>query len=108
VPVYAWQLMQEVALYHEYVVFETDSYWWSIEKQDDGVWLQMSKSFAFVADTFQGEKRAGWFRGRNLNRRVAAASHTVDEILRNYGDDSYYHFVNDNCQDFARAVYLYA
>jgi len=100
--------MHEVALYHEYVVFDTKSYRWSIEKQPDGVWLQMSKSFALVADKFQDEKRAGWFRGKELFRGVASASHTVDEILWKYGDDYHYDVLTDNCQHFAEAVYLYA
>ena len=56
-------------LRHEYVVFETKKYWWSIEKMahNGSVWIQRSPSFSSVAAWFRGEERIQfWWRIGNI------------------------------------------
>ena len=38
----SWQLTN-VFLFHAYVVLETDRFWWSIEKNDEGITIQREK-----------------------------------------------------------------
>ena len=38
----SWQLTN-LYLFHAYVVLETNDYWWSIEKNDEGITIQRAK-----------------------------------------------------------------
>ena len=45
-------------LYHRYIVFKTeDGYWWSIEKNDEGLTMQRGKSLEDVRDNYRQELR---------------------------------------------------
>ncbi|XP_075239584.1 uncharacterized protein LOC142335113 [Convolutriloba macropyga] len=52
--------LTSMVLRHEYVVFETEYYWWSIEKSSDkngAIIIQRSSAFDAVASKFRGKDR---------------------------------------------------
>ena len=52
--------LTSMVLRHEYVVFETEYYWWSIEKSSDNngaIIIQRSSAFDAVASKFRGKDR---------------------------------------------------
>nr|CAH0113074.1 unnamed protein product [Daphnia galeata] len=42
---------------HDFILFETDKWWWSIEKNDAGVTIQRSKHIEYVRDRYRRAKR---------------------------------------------------
>jgi hypothetical protein len=44
-------------VHHAYIVFKTQSWWWSIEKNDAGITIQRSKKIEFVRDKYHRTKR---------------------------------------------------
>uniref|UniRef100_A0A7M6DNU9 Uncharacterized protein n=1 Tax=Clytia hemisphaerica TaxID=252671 RepID=A0A7M6DNU9_9CNID len=46
-----------VIMYHAYVVMETNTHWWSLEKNSENLVLQRSKTLEYVKDYCQGKKR---------------------------------------------------
>ena len=43
------QLTQQL-LYHAFVVYETDEWWWCVEKNTEGITIQRSKKLSYVKD----------------------------------------------------------
>ena len=64
-PLSEYQLTALIA-YHRYIVFQTaDGYWWSIEKNDEGLTMQRGKTCAEVRDNRRQEPRLeGLHKGR--------------------------------------------
>eukprot|EP00117_Sycon_ciliatum_P034316 scpid86226/ scgid26215/ len=56
-PIYSWQLTSFL-LYHAFVVFQTDCWWWSIEKDAEGLTLQRSKNRHEVVNKRRCQSRA--------------------------------------------------
>jgi len=93
--------------YHAYVIIETKNWWWSIEKNSEGVTLQRSKHCTKVGDEYRRQRRRGPF----IKVREAAAGRgtsitdLIDFIWRKNLLASPYNFLFDNCKYFAAAVF---
>lgn len=109
-PLNSWQ-MSKFVLHHAFIVFETNKWWWSIEKNDAGVTLQRSKDIEYVRDKYRRTKRTtGIFTGITLEKE-ARGSTTLNELInhiysRNYLNQDY-HFLDNNCQHFAEKIYQF-
>jgi hypothetical protein len=80
-PLYGWQIMQNL-LHHAYIVFKTQSWWWSIEKNELGVTIQRSKKFEFVRDKFRRQDRTtDLFGGGIICEKKFKGSHTLQELI---------------------------
>jgi hypothetical protein len=99
--------------HHAFVVFETDKWWWSIEKNDVGVTIQRSKKFEYVRDRYRRAKRTtGLFgmSGITLEKK-SSGSHTLNELidhiyLKDYLNEEY-DLLENNCQHFAQKIWLF-
>jgi hypothetical protein len=99
-------------LHHAYIVFETDRWWWSIEKNELGVTIQRSKKLKFVRDKFRRQDRTTDLFGGGIQcEKKYKGSHTVKELIfhiyvKNYLNKDY-DVVNKNCKDFAEKIYQF-
>ena len=57
VSLFGWQL-SNLIMYHAFVVIHTNEWWWSVEKNTEGITIQRSKKKMFVQDFYRGIKRA--------------------------------------------------
>ena len=55
-PLYGIQL-SSVFLHHAFVVFKTEHWWWSIEKNSEGITIQRAKKIKNVRDKYRQERR---------------------------------------------------
>ena len=100
---YWWQLTQAF-LFHTFIMFETNDWWWSVEKNDNGVFVQRSKHQWAVRDRLAGEKRP---------RVTQVASDTSTYTVRDFvvalaETDSLkrkYSLLFNNCKDFAKEIF---
>ncbi|KAH3801658.1 hypothetical protein DPMN_155316 [Dreissena polymorpha] len=102
-----WWQITYFYLYHMFVVFETDKWWWSIEKSSDGITLQRSKYPAAVYYL--------------LRKEIRPLRHTMKTMKSDYGTSSVhgliawlyhndeintrYHYIKYNCKHFATDVF---
>jgi len=90
---------------HLFIVFETDHYFWSIEKQTDGITIQRSTELSAVRDRYRrlprrkGIKTIMHDRGRFTVHKLIEGLYDRKELRRPY------HWFKSNCQHFANAVF---
>ena len=105
-PLYDWQIMEGL-MYHAFIVLETDQWWWSIEKNDEGITIQHSKYLEFVKERYRREKRTTPINerkhdsGRMKMLDLVNWLYEKDELNQGYRFDIR-HF---NCQGFAKRVF---
>ena len=104
VSLFGWQL-SNLLMYHAFVVIHTNKWWWSVEKNTEGITIQRSKEKMFVQDFYRENKRP--------------SSCTLLEEESGYGElmDIFEWFYNtcqlhqeynlyfSNCKDFANALF---
>ena len=56
VPLY-WMQVTNLLFYHAYIVLKTSAWWWSIEKNSEGITLQRSKLISAVVDKYRRKVR---------------------------------------------------
>lgn len=110
-PLYGWQLMKNL-LHHAFIVFETDKWWWSIEKNELGVTIQRSKEIEFVRDKFRRQDRTTDLFGGGIKcEKKYKGSHTLQELISHIYKQNYlnedYNVVSNNCKDFADKIYQF-
>ena len=110
-PLYGWQLMQNL-LHHAFIVFETDQWWWSIEKNELGVTIQRSKDIKYVRDKFRRQDRTTDLFGGGIQCvKKSKGSHTLQELIDRIYTKDYlnenYHLIENNCKDFAGTIYQF-
>ena len=44
--------LTQMVFNHQFVVYETDEWWWSVEKNSEGITIQRSKKLGFVKDRY--------------------------------------------------------
>lgn len=103
-PLKSWQLTC-FFFYHSFIVFETNNYWWSIEKNSEGITIQRSFNLETVRDKHRH------------TQRVLPIKHVKDDSARKnlkdlinwlYNEDELnntYNVLLSNCQTFAKRVY---
>lgn len=103
-PLFEYQITT-LTMYHLFIVFETRQWWWSIEKNSEGITIQRSKSLSDV---------------KSKNRQKSRGSHislvkedkgrrSVEDLIRwLYNENELnkrYHYVSSNCKTFAKRVF---
>ena len=108
VPLGEWQLT-DALLYHVFVMFETEKYCWTIEKNSEGITIQRSEKFKAVVNNYRQEKRCKteyWKpeliiqdKGRLTMTEVVNFLHSNDFLNQKYS------LASSNCKDFAKAFF---
>jgi hypothetical protein len=108
-PLNSWQIGKGV-MYHAFIVFRTKSWWWSIEKNDEGVTIQRSKEIEHVRDKYYRVKRQeSWTTKIAMKKSKIVNNKTVKQFFEhvyeaNYVDEEY-GVIQNNCQQFADKIY---
>eukprot|EP00117_Sycon_ciliatum_P032627 scpid96906/ scgid25261/ len=100
-------------LYHSYIVFETDSGWWSIEKSSDGLTIQRSAHKAGVRNFYRGRLRTGLTEGISPGHVVKDAINESRQTLSCLlwflrGSELVarpYNLITHNSKDFTRELF---
>ena len=61
-PLSSWQL-RKMVWKHTFIVLETNAWWWSLEKNTQGITLQRDLSLEAVRDRYRQQQRTTGFRG---------------------------------------------
>ena len=107
-----WQITQ-LLFNHQFVVLETTKWWWSIEKDDARILIQRSKKLEDVRDFvdtikdgkhFMRDRRTpvcqlSYDKGRKSMKDLIDFLYNTDELNLKY------HFLDDNCKDFAKRIF---
>lgn len=102
-----------IFLYHQYVIFKTDTWWWTIEKNSECIVIQRSKYRDNVKKNFGRESR-DWYVYTITEGKTRIGQRNVGELiqwlLRKDELNNEYHYLIRNCQHFAVAVakFLYS
>jgi hypothetical protein len=112
-PFYGWEIMQQLLLHHAFIVFETDKWWWSIERNELGVTIQRSKKIEYVRDKYRRSDRASAdLFGNGIQcekkcerRRSTTVKELIDHIYRKDYLNQDYDSGNNNCRHFADKIY---
>jgi hypothetical protein len=103
-----FRILNSVA-YHAYVVFKTDQWWWSIEKNNESVILQRSKKIEFVRNHCIRNKRHEQILNGVTCTKQKKVNSTVEDLIRHIHTEGFlnedYHLLNNNCQEFADNIY---
>ena len=91
--------MAMAILYHAYVVYETDSYWWSIEQNAEGLTVQRSKTIEPVRRWYRQELRRG-----SPDLLIQDSGRKTLEDVANFLNKPY-SGTNNNCKDFSKAFF---
>eukprot|EP00117_Sycon_ciliatum_P047284 scpid93226/ scgid33786/ len=106
-PLVPW--LPEMGLfYHEFIVFQTKNWWWSIEKNSEGVTLQRSKQRGRVL-LYRGKTRGDSVEQTHITTLASDSVYPLQEFVGLlYCSDvvgSQYNLPFNNCQSFASTVY---
>jgi len=97
--------LTQMLLNHQFVVFETDGWWWSVEKNSDGITIQRSKKLEFVRDRYRRDLRpTPIIRMKQDNGRRTMAD-LVDYLWRKDELNKKYNLATDNCKHFAKRIF---
>jgi hypothetical protein len=100
-------------LHHAFVVFGTDKWWWSIEKNDNGITIQRSKKIEYVRDKYRrNDRKTGLFGMSGIKlKKKRAGSHTLRKLFKHIYKNDYlnetYDVLENNCQHFADKIWLF-
>ena len=109
-PLNDWQLT-EMYMYHAFVVFETEKWWWSIEKNEENVTIQRSKKIEYVRDKYRRHNRPTVYvaHGQLGHKLSAKGKGSVQDLVNFLWMKDHvregYNFLFANCKYFARDVF---
>ncbi|XP_037036017.1 uncharacterized protein LOC119074136 [Bradysia coprophila] len=92
--------------HHKFIICRTSTDWYySIEKNTKGIYIQRGGSLSRVRDYFLGEERSGISSNSSAFNEMISSSTTIKDIVRWIYESSQldqpYHVIQSNCQDFA-------
>ena len=94
-----------VILYHAFVLLETTSGWfWSVEKNDEGVFVQRSKNLFAVREFLRHKERPSIINVIS-DSSVMPMRKFVHELWMSNAITSEYNIVSNNCKHFAKDVF---
>jgi hypothetical protein len=111
-PLMAWQLTDFI-LHHLFIVFRTQSKWWSIEKNSEGLTIQgcqeSNDNCVAVRDQYRQSPRVGNFKKKLTKLKSAKGKRTVQELIDWLDEERWlyreYNWLSSNCQHFGKAVF---
>ncbi|XP_078347406.1 uncharacterized protein LOC144632600 [Oculina patagonica] len=103
-PIFKWQLTQ-LFLNHQFVVLETDNWWWSIEKNGQEILIQRSKNLSWVRDYEQRELRITPIVEMSYDIGRKSMKDLIEFLYRKNELSTIYHWIDDNCKAFAKRLF---
>ena len=102
--------LSNVLLYHSFVVYETKSWWWSIEKNSEGITIQRGYKLSSVKDNYRQKPRKTtllWWKPIELIHDTGRK--TIGELVdflaaKNVLNDRY-DLTLANCKHFAKILF---
>ena len=93
-------------LYHAFVVFKTERFWWSVDTNADGVTVQRATSFDAVSTSYRQKRRTA-------QKLVLVKSDPGRKTVRQLFDEAErrklltdsFKFLSDHCKHFANGVF---
>ena len=104
VSLYGWQLTNMI-MFHAFVLIETDKWWWSIEKNSEGITIQRSKKLKFVKDCYRRESRPSKCILLEEDGCHYDLMELIDWLYLSDQLNKRYDLYNNNCKHFAAAVF---
>jgi len=99
----------KVAFKHTYMVLETDQWWWSLEKNNEGLTLQRSKKLEAVRDRYRQAERTEGVRGISKEKEGSTGKMELMSLIKwLWYEDCLrqpYHWLESNCQHFTKKVF---
>lgn len=105
-PLFSWQWTASI-LYHAFIVLETNDWWWSIEKNSEGLTIQRSKKLEYVRDCYRRRKRLQSVTCYDGDEGRMSLHVLIDWLVANNELSQNYHWIDDNCMHFATRVFDY-
>jgi len=103
-PLYSYQLTDSL-LFHAFVVFETETWWWSIEKNNQNVTIQRSKKLDSVLHNYQRIQRIGPVKVVMKARGRGSVRDLIDTLWRKNLLIKSYDVMGESCKFFAVTVF---
>ena len=100
VPLSNLQLTQFL-LYH----MLTENCWWSIEKNDEGITIQRSKSLRAVRERYRQRNRNFDIKCMKKDAGSSSVKGLIDWLWANAELEDEYHLLESNCQHFGKKVF---
>ena len=99
-----WLQLTYFIFYHMFILFKTKSYWWTIEKNSQGITIQRSKHRDAVEKRYRCEDRL------HVKRKEIKSGHCnvydlIGWLYKSNELNREYHFWKSNCQHFGNAVF---
>ena len=96
-------------LFHAFVILQTRHFWWSIDKNTDGITVQRSKSFQAVSQLYRQKFRTNQklilVKGDEGSVTLRQLFHAIYQ--KNLFSNSF-KFLTDHCKQFAYSVFQLA
>ena len=92
-------------LSHVFMVLDTDKWWWSIEKNDEGVTIQRSKYIEYVRDKYRRKSRPEPITKVKSDTGRRTMKHLISFLYRKDELHKKYNVLTENCQDFAKRIF---
>ena len=108
-PLYRWQ-RSKYFIHHAFIVFKTDKWWWSIERNGEGVTIQRSQHLENVRDKYQfnGNRIVSERNGIELIKTAPGPVNiTVEELMDRLwkGKQMNLDYKEKNDKQFANYIY---
>ena len=103
-PIWGWQWSHNY-LAHKFIVLETDKWWWSIEKNAEGITIQRSKKLGYIKDRYRRNLRPKpvdemkWDIGQRTMKELVEFLYKEDELHKRYN------VFSQNCKHFAERIF---
>ena len=92
-------------LYHMFIVFETEDWWWSIEKNDEGITIQRSKSVRAVRDKYRQTMRNSGISSIEQDGGRKSVNDLIEWLWKENELNDEYNILLSNCQHFGTKVF---
>ena len=107
-PLGEWQLTNGV-FFHAYTVLETNKWWWSIEKNNEGITVQRAKKFNAVAKRYRQSERTGMdsFGLQEIKEDEGrkTMNELVDFLWKKDKLNQKYNWADSNCKNLAQEIF---
>lgn len=87
------------------MVFETDKWWWSIEKNSEGITIQRSKKKDFVKDHYRRKKRPSSCTLMQEDECKYDLMELVGWLYQSDQLNKKYNVTTSNCKHFAKELF---
>lgn len=94
--------------FHMFIVFETETWWWSLEKHTDGITIQRSRKLAAVKERYRQSSRPQEIILMEEDKGQCSVYSLIEWLHRGNELKKSYHLLERNCKHFAKAVFDHA